>query len=120
MTDIGADTWIFDWKTPDKDLKQKVSRHYAERIQNGMSFYDWINADKFLLGVIALAARKFAEDGNGFPGDMTEQEWKDTLKTIYEPLEAYCDDSVPCDERQLEEVADALRAFADYFRFFWD
>lgn len=123
---IGADRWLNEEGHFDSNDKrvEALRRHKAQRAEQGMSWYDWINAENYIAGIIAMAARKFAFEGVGYPGYMTEEEWPEVLKTIYEPLEAYCNmDGCESSERQrelTENAQEAIRAFADYMPHFWD
>lgn len=123
---IGADRWLNISKMFDSEAKRDkaIETHKAQRVRNGMSWYDWINADEYICGVIAQAARKFAMEGSGYPGYMTEEEWREQLALIYLPLENYVrhKHTMARDEEEKlhEEVSEALHAFADYFGHFWD
>lgn len=127
---IGADSWLFE-KDPfgtDPAEREKAynarERHKYERTVSGYSFYDWINADKFICGIIASIVKKFMDEGSGYPGHLTEQEWRDILTTIYEPLRAYAADRAYWDDAEetkiREDAQEALHAFADYMPHFWD
>jgi hypothetical protein len=123
---IGADAWLTDEGNFDDEDEYRAAqfRHQQQRVNEGISWYDMVNADDFIIGVIAKAARHFDEDGASHPGGMSEEDWSATLKTIYEPLEAYLMIDPMVDEdaaRQIRvDAQDALHAFADYFQAFWD
>lgn len=123
---IGADRWIRKSHVFDTDRKREkaLKRHTEERAKHGFSFYDWINANDYIAGVIAEMAKKFDESGSGYPATMTEQEWSAILKRIYAPLECYIR-RTGCETLEEEadlynDVTEALKLFAEHFASFWD
>ena len=80
----------------------------------------WWGFDGFLVPLVALAARKLREDGHGYPGDTTEQEWHAYLKQIEDDLSGYDKFASYATVEQYEKVQDALRRFVDRLSDWWD
>jgi hypothetical protein len=115
----------WDWPTESyKDDPEKLERHRKERSENGFSTFDWWSFDTYIAGVIGNAVLKFANEGMGYPGDMTEESWKAFCLEIAEPLIKYSEDkfdlSLKEEEELYEEVQKAMHKFADRFGTFWD
>lgn len=119
-----ADGW--DWPLEEyKDNPEKLEQHRRERAEHGFSTFDWWSFDTYIAGVIGRGVLKFIEDGMGYPGNMTEEEWKTLCREISEPLVKYSGEKFSLssleEEAELyEQVKDALRKFTDHFGYFWD
>lgn len=146
---IGADEWLSDnmynqikgkglkdWKKTERDRPKKIKRHHKERIENGYSWFDWINFDTFIMGVVATGVLKFAEDSVGFfPMDGekmdklyhypegTLENYKATCGAIYFALTEYLDnggDYGPGYLDRAEEAKEAMMLFAENTLRWWD
>src|SRR5438045_998967 len=74
----------------------------------------WWGFDTFLVSLVALAAKKFREDGHGYPGDMTEEAWHAYLKSIEDDLSSYGKYADhPADTEGYERAQAAMRRFVD-------
>jgi hypothetical protein len=63
-------TDVNDWVKP-----EDRSIHTAQRATRGFSDWDWWSFDTYIAWVIANGLRKFRDDGIGYPGYMTEEQW---------------------------------------------
>lgn len=92
---IGADEWLSgnpynkdkglkEWKKTEKKRPKTMKKHHKERMANGYSWFDWINFDSYIAGIVATAVLKFAEDGVGYFPIWGEQMIVDDEKGIYE------------------------------------
>lgn len=101
-----------------------------QRSRRGWSDRDMWSLDRYLAGVIAGSLRCLRDTGHGYPIEMTEDEWEQTLTDIIEPLETYVADRFDPDEsiyelgvRETEEYQNAVEAMhklASVFGSLWD
>lgn len=96
--------------------------HRRERIEHGMSFYDWINAESFIAQVIVDTCQRFLDSGTGHPTRLTEQEWDEVLTTMRDGFQAYIDENVGvggADEQWQEKYQAGMKLFAEYHPYLW-
>lgn len=145
---IGADNWIEkdsyrkgtkEHKEEVKERPDKVKHHKEERAENGYSWFDWINFDSFIAGIVATAVLKFAEDGVGyFPiggefqdpeypydyPDGTHENFVATCGAIYYALTEWLNDGnmVMLNETDVkyQEAREAMILFAEHLGSWWD
>src|ERR1035437_1028853 len=67
------------WTGKNGGPRYSPKKHKKERAARGFSDYDWWGFDSYLTFVILGGLKKFRKDANGYPGDLTSEEWNDIL-----------------------------------------
>ncbi len=79
--------WRYGWKRNLKSLinyPRKIKTHIVGRVVNGYSWYDWVNFDTYLSEVIVAGLTDFKNNGIGYPGELTPEEWDRRLGIMIE------------------------------------
>jgi hypothetical protein len=82
----------------------------------------WWNLDGYVTSLLALATRRFAEQGATYPAGMTAEEWNALLDGVATKLEAYAHALNRSGSPRPETIADAqdaLRTIADNLPNLW-
>lgn len=99
------------------DGRFNISKHEDERINFGVSEYDWYNFNSYLAFVIANAAQMFLDMRHGHPEDITDEEWAVELTKLRDAFAAVAEDS---DYSDKDETDEALEILKNRFYSLWD
>lgn len=105
--------WVSDRKF---GKSYSVKKHKRQRVKRGFSDYDWWGFDSYLTFVILGGLKKFKKDANGYPADLTQEEWNDILDKMiagFEASEAIKNLPFVSSTEQFEEAQSALIVVRD-------
>jgi hypothetical protein len=80
--------WLY---TGDASAPADIERHERERVESGVSFFDWINFNEYLSHIIVEGMNRFIEKTNTHPATLTPEEWTEVLTTIRDGFQAHLD-----------------------------
>lgn len=99
-----------------------------ERMQKGWSEWDWWSIDRHFAKMIAEVARKYRDDGHGYPmqydSDGKElwegaavKKWNTILTEMADGFQGYYDEKLEFDDPAVKR---AMALFAEWFPAMWD
>ena len=88
--------WWKHWLTPDVYWSEITT--LWQRAMRGYSWYDVSDLDAYLCHVIEGGCRAMAKNIVGVPGEMTAEQWRDTLLLIADSFNSQNDDDFPTRE----------------------
>ena len=101
-----------------KDFRGGIVSFY-QRGKRGYSDRDLWNLDLYLATWLPEAIENFLNNNNGYPAELTEQEWKDILQKMIMGFRDYV-----AEEYYNIEVSDsskeALQLFVKWFGYLWN
>lgn len=111
------------WHKPSHRLKWK-----RERMRKGWSEYDWWSIDRHFAQMIAEVARKYRDEGHGYPIQQSEngeelaevlaiKKWNTILTEMADGFENYAKEKLEWDDPQVKH---AMALFAEWFPAMWD
>lgn len=114
------DAW---WHRPWVRLKWK-----RERMRQGWSEYDWWGIDKHFAEMIAGVARKYRDEGHGYPTMFDDdgeslaevfavEKWRSILTEMADGFDGYAKETLAYDAPAFQR---ALKLFVEYFGALWD
>lgn len=143
---IGADAWLYGpsgyrkGTKPDRQIRKRrpgeIKKHKRQRVAQGYSWFDWINFDTFIAGVVATAALRFAEESHGYFAiggegldpkyswpEGTAENYTATCGAIYFALSEWLNhDDSDWDAQQVRwaEAREAMILFSEHLSSWWD
>ena len=115
--------WDYSYGRTREKLKWK-----HERMEKGFSEYDWWSIDIHFARMIALAARKYRDEGHGYPM-MTDkdgeqlaetfavQKWNNILTEMADGFDGYVKETLTADSPEFKR---AMKLFSKWFGALWD
>ncbi|MDQ2875077.1 MAG: hypothetical protein M3Y33_09910 [Actinomycetota bacterium] len=108
--------------------RRQEARWRRQRAERGWSSRDAWGLDDYLGSVISSSVTYLRDHGHGYPGGSSEDEWRDELTRIAEPLavDQWRDvrdsgaERRAREEREYRAKQDALRLLADCWGDLWD
>lgn len=97
----------------------------AERAERGWSREDTWSFDTYLAGIIAGGCRALAQRGNGYPPQLTPEEWSAILNRIADAFEWYVEGAFTVerggrDKAKCEEFEAAFGLLCEWWGALWD
>lgn len=107
-------------KKPTKKLQARTKRFTKQYEKQGWCDMDTWNLDARFAEWIVPRLRRFIELHNGYPGDLTEQKWKDILAEMLEGFEFMAsEDWYGCDKKKHDKALKALKLFGEWAPHLW-
>lgn len=100
--------WLYD-----RNDRDEIAEHEADRISTGVSKYDWYNLDAHLANVIIAGLERTIANRSGHPAELTDEEWDVILHKIVYGFDRYIKFELECfegDETDPLSLADAWLA----------
>jgi hypothetical protein len=95
-------------------------KHWWQRRTRGWDDRDTWSLDWTIAKFVLPRLRRFREVSNGYPADMTKEEWDTILNRMIYALEVCSDDSEWLEEYvNWDRVNQGLQEFGKYFRNLW-
>lgn len=99
-----------------------------ERMHQGFSEYDWWSIDKHFAQMIAKVARKYRNEGHGYPTQLDDDkkplpevlavaQWNTILTEMADGFDNYAQEIITTDSPQFKR---AMSLFAEWFPALWD
>lgn len=109
--------WLY--RENQKYTKADIESHERQRVETGVSFYDWINFNTYVSHIMVEGIDRFLNNGCGHPGLLTEEEWDAILMEM-----RYGFDLMRKEKEDVEGYAEAtkrsLELLSEWFYDLWD
>lgn len=109
-----------NWKHRKRLIKRSI-KFFFQRLTRGWDDSDTWSLDYSLAKLIAPRLKRFKEVTGGHPGDMTEQEWNNTLDKMIAAFEFLGSEErwSNTDKNKWNEVQEGIDLFAKHYVGLW-
>lgn len=101
------------------NLFRRSIKHWWQRRTRGWDDSDTWSLDFTIAKFVLPRLKKFREIDFGYPGNMSEEEWREILDKMIYAMEFNAKDEIIMDKEENEKIQEGNKLFGKYFNSLW-